>query len=765
MPPWAAGAVLVAVLVVYAVVNRLAHHARPVHVVTFTAVTTLLLVVAGRLFPRHDPGPHQERLALYRACAAFWAAGVVWNVITLDADRVPWGLGDPWSGVALFAPAYALLCGYGVAQALIGGVWQGLDAVVAVLAGASAAYVTFLRPFVDTGEGLTPGAVRVMADVVLIAVVVAALIVVRRDAALWLLLAATVVGLVAGQLHGARTVTGTYNPGDLVDVLRLLHYALMVASLAPPVPEPVLAQGIGARRSRIVLLGLGTLIPPVVLAGLAFAPGGERDGGIGVLAVATVVVTALVTVRLTALTFTHERLATRLSRMLRDREQMQETLERQVMFDTLTGLANRYAFCKATEEVAGRSVGCVMFIDLDDFKLVNDTRGHQAGDDLLIELAGRIRQAVRGDDLVARLGGDEFAVLLPGSSVDSARLRATRIIESLMRDVHLPDGGSAVRVGASIGVAELTDDPDKSLASADLAMYAAKQAGKGTVAVFDKGMRESLQGEARFASDFETALAHGDLECAFQPIVDLTDPGYIAFEALVRWNRDGRSVPPDVFLPVAAQRGLAPAVDMLMLHKALNAVQLWRLEGFEVIVHVNVSAQLALRPDFTDLVRDTLLRYNVPDSRLVLEMTEHAVIDDTAAVAGKLRSLQEGGVRVALDDFGTGYSSLAYLQELPVDILKLDKALVRRGTAQRESSDLLKSIIDIGHSLRMQVTAEGIETPHQEAVVISLGCDFGQGWLWGAAMDHHQAQQYLIRTHTGRLMERFHSPYSGAVAG
>jgi diguanylate cyclase (GGDEF)-like protein len=759
-PPWAVTLAVGAALVAFAVVDRLAGGRALVRVIAYEIVATLLLLLARRVFPSRELGRHLERLTLYRACAAFWMAGVAWDVVTLDILPLPEGADGPWPRVLLFLPAYVLIATYGAAQAFTGGFWQGLDVLVVVVAGASGAYAAFLAPLVASGGSLTPRAVSAAVTVVTSTVLGAALVAARRDWASWLVLGAMAAGFAANQLETVPAQAGTAAPGGAADVLRLVQYAVLVASLATPVPEYGDRPGITLPRSRIAVLGACTLALPAWLSVASFTSAGRSDGA-GVLAVATAVVTALVTIRLTALTLMHERLAARLAGSLHEREQMQEALERQVMVDTLTALPNRYAFRKATEATAGHRSGCVMFIDLDDFKLVNDTRGHQAGDDLLVQLAGRLQQVVRGDDLVARLGGDEFAVLLPDSSVDAARQRAVRIIDSLTRDVHLADGGSPVRVGASVGVAELTEDPDKSLGAADMAMYAAKQAGKGTVAVFDEGMREALQKEARFASDFETALGDGALESAFQPVIDLRDPSYIGFEALVRWRRDGRSVPPDVFLPVAAQRNLAPAVDILMLHKALNAVRMWRLDGFEVTVFVNVSAQLALHPDFTDLVLGVLARYSVPGPRLVLEMTEQVVIDDTAAVAGKLRSLRDRGVRIALDDFGTGYSSLAYLQELPVDILKLDKALVRRGTADTESSDLLKSVIGIGHSLGMHVTAEGIETSQQATVITNLGCDFGQGWLWGAALDHHQTHQYLIRTHTARLMDRFYGPYSG----
>jgi diguanylate cyclase (GGDEF)-like protein len=413
---------------------------------------------------------------------------------------------------------------------------------------------------------------------------------------------------------------------------------------------------------------------------------------------------------------------------------------RQARQDSLTGLPNRAEFLERLTDARGSGLPIsVLFIDLDDFKLVNDTLGHPVGDALLRVVGERISGSVRGGDVVARLGGDEFAVLLPNTSADRAELAAERIRQALSMPFHLP--GHDVSIGASTGVvlsgSAGAESAEELLRDADVAMYRAKALGKGRAVVFTASMRVDLQARSRLERDLRRAIDRRELVVHHQPIIDVAQGRIVGSEALLRWQHPELGlVPPCEFIPVAEETGMILAIGRQVLIDATQQTAEWNaVPGASTLsVSVNVSArQLSDGTVVTD-VRDALFRSGLPAPLLTLELTETVLVHDIETAAGILRELKALGVRLAIDDFGTGYSSLSYLARLPVDILKVDKAFVagvRRGTSEAR---LAATVVALANTLGLQTVVEGVETADQLHAMRVLGCTFFQGYLWSPAV-------------------------------
>ncbi|MDR7325583.1 MULTISPECIES: putative bifunctional diguanylate cyclase/phosphodiesterase [Catenuloplanes] len=415
-------------------------------------------------------------------------------------------------------------------------------------------------------------------------------------------------------------------------------------------------------------------------------------------------------------------------------------LAHQATHDPLTGLANRELFGKRLSAAVdahreqGRPVA-LLFVDLDDFKFVNDSFGHAAGDRMLQEIAARLQRCVRRDDMVARLGGDEFAVLLEADP-GAPGLVGERILAAVREPVLID--GKQVSVAASVGV--VAPEPydigltgDALLRRADAAMYAGKRRGKNIMVRY-AGTRDG-GGDADLPGLLAEALAAGPADSGFtvhyQPIVDLHGDAVLAVEALARWTHpDLGVIGPDVFVAVAERAGLVAALDDFVLDTAArDARALAELHGRDVALHVNVSAGRLGRPELEIAVADALRRHRLPPERLILEITETRRIADLGAAVAAAGRLAEMGVRLALDDFGTGFNSLAQLHALPVAIVKLDATLT---TADDRSRALVRSVLSICRDMGASVIAEGIEDPPQAAALAGLGCPLGQGYLYGA---------------------------------
>lgn len=421
-----------------------------------------------------------------------------------------------------------------------------------------------------------------------------------------------------------------------------------------------------------------------------------------------------------------------INRAMADLAQQASQLKTLAFQDPLTGLSNRQLFndrlAHALAGPCGTAVD-VLLLDLDDFKEVNDVHGHHAGDQMLIEVGRRLRACVRPSDVVARLGGDEFVVLLVGSlDADAA---AQRIIESLKVPVWLD--GTMLRPSLSLGLASIGEDAGDAselLRRADIAMYAAKSAGKNRYLRFRPEMMTELLERTHLEAGLRAAVDNGELAVHYQPIVSSSLGTVVKVEALVRWERDGRLVPPQQFIPAAERSGLIVEIGTEVLLRGCTELGPWLSEDPTRSLAINVSGVQLQQGNFPELLFATAGSCGVDPHQLVIEVTESVFFEDECQVRRQLVQLRSAGVRVALDDFGTGYSSLGRLQDLPVDTLKIDQsfvAMIRTGT---ERLPILNSMIDMAHGLGLNVTAEGVETREQAEYLMARGCNLLQGYLF-----------------------------------
>jgi len=417
-----------------------------------------------------------------------------------------------------------------------------------------------------------------------------------------------------------------------------------------------------------------------------------------------------------------------------DRHVLEDELRHQAHHDALTGLPNRKLFAERVRAaVAGGDDTSVLFIDLDDFKNVNDGLGHHVGDLLLCSVANRLLAACRDGDTVARLGGDEFAILVVDHHEQGTPQRvARRVLEVLDRPFEV--GGHRISIGASIGVATGTDQTDEELLRhADVAMYGAKAAGKGTLALFEPGMAEAATDRLALHVDLAEGLTRDEFHLLYQPIFELATGQLRGGEALVRWDHPLLGLLlPDRFIGLAEDTGLIVPLGRWVLQEACRQAGEW---PDEVGIAVNLSARQLEDPGLIDDVAATLVASGLRPGRLVLEVTESAVVCDREATIQRLSALRELGVRIAIDDFGTGYSSLSTLLELPVDVLKIDQSFVTTMLERSEASSLVKIVVEMGQTLEMEVVAEGIEDLEQAAALQAHSCQHGQGFLFSRPVD------------------------------
>jgi diguanylate cyclase (GGDEF)-like protein len=426
----------------------------------------------------------------------------------------------------------------------------------------------------------------------------------------------------------------------------------------------------------------------------------------------------------------------------------QAGLEHLALHDPLTGLANRLLLLDlldhALAAMARRpSAPVVLFLDLDHFKSVNDASGHSAGDQLLVEVATRLRGLVRPGDTIARLGGDEFVVLCEELSdpVIEGVAVARRITERLASPFRV--AGREVFVATSIGVAVAGDGDgaETVLRRADQAMYRAKQLGRGRIELYDPAIDRQATRQAELAGELHVAMADGHLQIAYQPIFDLASGRMVAREALLRWSHPRLGdVAPEEFVPIAEQTGLIATIGSWVLHEACRACAAWRASGSpDVGVTVNVSGRQLQGDRFDRDVRDALAASGLPSDALVIEVTETLLMAGRSEARATFRRLRATGIRIAIDDFGTGYSSLSWLARLPLDIVKVDRSFVATlGLSDRETA-IVEAMINLAHTLGLGVVAEGVETELQLEHLVRLGCDQGQGYLLGRPAAVHAA--------------------------
>jgi diguanylate cyclase len=487
-----------------------------------------------------------------------------------------------------------------------------------------------------------------------------------------------------------------------------------------PDPQPATRQ-----RQYSLLPYLAVAATDVLLLLVTIGPGDQRRP---VVVAGAITITALVVVRQLAAFIDNARLVDQL-------RQSEDRLRHQASHDELTRLANRTLFGEQVDAALGDSASygrlAVLIVDLDDFKTVNDTLGHAVGDALLATVAQRIRHCVRPEDAVARLGGDEFAILLRHAHSDTIDAVAERVLASLGRPLAVHGDQMFVQASIGVAVARPGDDTGTLLRNADIAMYAAKESGKGGFARYESGMAAHIQEQAKLGAHLRQALDDGHLHLVYQPIVRLADRQVIGMETLVRWRHPLRGpVPPVKFIPAAERTGLIVPLGRWVLHQACHQQALWRKaygDAAPASVSVNVSGRQLQEPDFVDQVADAVHEAGLTPQELVLEVTETAVLTGRQ-VHEALQALHGFGVRLALDDFGTGQSSLGLIQTCPVDVLKLDRSFVDGITSGEQRSAVAAAVAQIARALGLQAVAEGIESQEQADRLWKLGYRLGQGF-------------------------------------
>jgi diguanylate cyclase (GGDEF)-like protein/PAS domain S-box-containing protein len=412
------------------------------------------------------------------------------------------------------------------------------------------------------------------------------------------------------------------------------------------------------------------------------------------------------------------------------RKQADEDLERLAFSDELTGLANRAMLERRIHEAHALNpdrVPALLYLDLDDFKTVNDSLGHEAGDRLLSALAVRLRGILRPDDTIARIGGDEFALLVREPEAASI---ARRVVDGLRTPFTVAD--HQLVITASIGIAT-GSDPGEMLRNADMAMYEAKGAGGGTFRFFADEMHDAVVNRLQLLADLGSNAFLEQLRVHYQPIFDLPSGAAVGVEALARWEHPLRGlVPPSEFIALAEETGRIVSIGATVLESACAQVAAWSTRrGTPIFASVNVSARQVSRPTFVQEVAEILARTGLPASSLVLELTESAVMTGDDVSAQNLHALRNLGTRIAIDDFGTGYSSLAYLAKLAIDVVKIDRSFVDDCDRSREGLRIVEAITTLGHALDLTVVAEGIERPEQLERLRAAGCNEVQGFLLG----------------------------------
>jgi diguanylate cyclase (GGDEF)-like protein len=426
-------------------------------------------------------------------------------------------------------------------------------------------------------------------------------------------------------------------------------------------------------------------------------------------------------------------------------EEKTRQLRHQALHDALTGLPNRALIMDRAEQMLAhaRRDGLdpsAMFIDLDGFKGVNDTFGHPVGDELLRVVAKRIDSVLRETDTIGRLGGDEFVVLVQGG----ADLIARRILAVLREPFDLGTG-NPITITTSIGIA--TGDREAArdlLRDADIALYEAKGAGRNRIAEFRHEMHIAAHDRLALESDLRGALARRELFLVYQPILDLESGAVTAAEALLRWQHATRGlVPPTEFIALAEESGVIVDIGAWVLETACEQAAQWAAAGWPIKMSVNVSARQLDDPGLVRAVRHALNRSGLDPGQLVIEITETALMRDAENAADVLGELTASGIHVAIDDFGTGYSSLAYLQQFPVDALKIDRTFIGSSSHSSESDALIGTLVQLGRSLGLHTVAEGVEDIAQLARLQELGCDRGQGYLFAPPLEVTALERFL----------------------
>ncbi|TDB75880.1 bifunctional diguanylate cyclase/phosphodiesterase [Micromonospora sp. KC723] len=676
---------------------------------------------------RRHPTPLRRFWTLLTVTMGLAAAGrTVWVVERTGGDELPHtALVGGIFTVGIITGTAALLCSLSAPRSCVGRARALLDGVIVGLALIPVGWVVVFHDITAAdladplhGYGLLYPVLDLVQLTVLVAVAGPARPVWRPMTLIGVSLA---VRAVADAVHVSLVVGGSYAPGHPIELCwPLSHLLIGVAAVHPP--PPTCADGDDAGESplppwwRVALpyLPVGGAIVAVVLAR---RPTGQTPH---LIFIGMMTLLAALALRQGLAANENLRLVARL---------------RQLAYaDQLTGLPNRLMFIRRLRRaLRGGPPVAVLILDLDGFKQVNDRFGHGTGDTLLTSIAGRMRDAVGDDGTVARLGGDEFAVLVDeGRPVAPERL-AERLLTALQPSPGEEDVG--IHPSASVGIAEYgpqhTSHTDL-LRDADIAMYAAKAAGKAAYRTCTPALRESAVTRAELIADLRRAVDERQLHLDYQPIVDLATGEVRRAEALVRWRHPRLGLlNPAAFLPLAEETGLVVPLDRWVIHEACRAAATWRQRVPEATVAVNIAAAHLRRPDLIATVTAATAGAGLAPRALTLELTESALIDGSEAVLERLAQLRELGIRIAIDDFGTGYSSLSYLHRIPATELKIDRSFVARLDSDTRAYATVEMVTRLAGAFDLAVVAEGVETEGQHAAVTAIGCVHGQGYRYG----------------------------------
>lgn len=440
------------------------------------------------------------------------------------------------------------------------------------------------------------------------------------------------------------------------------------------------------------------------------------------------------------------------ARDINERRNLESKLKHQAFHDPLTNLANRVLFRSRVEGALARSAGktsqvAVLFLDLDNFKHINDTHGHEAGDKFLVEFTEILMLCVRAKDATARLGGDEFAILLEGEHVEqTATIVARRILETVRQSFQIDK--TLFKTGVSIGIA-LNDTPDLTaddlLRNADVAMYMSKSKGKNCFVAFEDEMRQTLLEQIELEGDLREAVENEQIALNYQPIVSLENAEISGMEALARWHHPTRGfVSPEIFIPIAEQSSLIIQLGRRIMYEACRQSREFSAKfGKKITVTVNISSKQIQHPGFVGDLADVLLMTGIAPENLILELTEGTMMENTETMLKLLHQIKSLGIRLAVDDFGTGYSSLSYLQQFPIDILKIDRSFVDGIEHSTQKNAVARTIVSLSSALQLATVAEGIETREQNEILRELGCQYGQGYFFARPLTVEQFETIL----------------------
>ena len=440
---------------------------------------------------------------------------------------------------------------------------------------------------------------------------------------------------------------------------------------------------------------------------------------------------------------------------LKERKRVEKQLSHNALHDALTGLPNRVLFIDRLQHAMERAKRnkeyqfTVFFLDLDRFKVVNDTCGHDIGDLLLIESAKRLAKCVRSVDTIARFGGDEFVILLEDIK-EPAEYQA--VAERILHNLSLPSeiGGQKVFVSVSMGIVlnhDQYEQPEEMLRDADIAMYHAKSHGRAHYEVFDLAMREHVMARLEMETDLWKAIENHEFVVHYQPILETTSHHIVGFEALVRWQHPARGLLlPSEFIKIAEEIGLIVPLGYWVLEEACKQIQKWQRQYASeqpLTINVNLSARQCAQTDLVDMVASILKKTGLDPSYLKLELTESLIVEDSEATVTMLLKLREIGVQIQIDDFGTGYSSLSVLHNLPIDTLKIDRTFIQQLEGTNGGMEIVRMILSLAHSLGMKVVAEGVETDYQLSSLQSMSCEYAQGFLFAKPVNHQEVDTLL----------------------